>query len=105
MLTVYSSDHCPDCRECKKNFDAHNIQYTLVDINAGMRELKAFLKLRDDLPAFDEIKSRGGVGIPALVREDGSVFFDWEGYLTEQGLPIVYKEERPVFCSLDGKNC
>lgn len=105
MLTVYSSDLCPDCRECKKNFDAHNIPYTLVDINESMRTLKEFLKLRDTRAEFDEVKARGSVGIPALVDDDGGVCFDWEQYLTERGLPIVYKEERPAFCSIDGKNC
>ena len=104
MLKIYSSMHCPDCRECKENFDANGIEYTIVDINENMKNLKEFLKLRDGLPAFAEVKAMGAVGIPALVREDGSVFFDWEGYLGELGLPIVYKEER-AFCSIDGRNC
>ena len=34
--------------------------------------LKQFLKLRDHLPVFDEIKAEGRVGIPALVPEDGT---------------------------------
>ena len=106
MLTVYSSPLCPDCRECKANFDAHGIEYRLVDINENMPNLKAFLKLRDSSPVFDPCREGGFVGIPAIVREDGSVTLDWESILSERGLPIVYREEREKqFCSIDGKGC
>ncbi len=104
MLTIYGSPMCPDCRECKENFDAHGIEYTMVDINASLRNLKDFLALRDSLSVFDEIKAAGGIGIPALVKEDGTVTLDWENYLTGRGLSIVYKENGPA-CSLDGKGC
>ena len=104
MLTIYGSPMCPDCRECKENFDAHGIEYTMVDINASLRNLKDFLALRDSLPVFDDIKAAGGIGIPALVKEDGTVTVDWENYLTGRGLLIVYKENGPA-CSLDGKGC
>ena len=106
MLTVYSSPLCPDCRECKANFDAHGIEYRLVDINENMPNLKAFLKLRDSSPVFDPCREGGFVGIPAIVREDGSVTLDWESILQERDLPVVYREEREKqFCSIDGKGC
>lgn len=104
MLKIYGSPMCPDCRECKENFDANGIEYTMIDINESLRNLKEFLALRDSLPVFDHCKEVGDIGLPVLVREDGTVFLDWEGYLTENGLPIVYKERGPV-CSLDGKGC
>jgi glutaredoxin-related protein len=43
-----------------------------------MANLKAFLRLRDTNPAFDEIKRNGFVGIPAIVMEDGEIELDWE---------------------------
>ena len=104
MLKVYGSPMCPDCRECKVNFDANGIKYEMVDINESLRNLKDFLALRDSLSAFDEIKEQGGIGIPALVSEDGAVTLDWEGYLKEQDIPIVYMETGAA-CSLDGKGC
>ena len=103
MLTVYGSPMCPDCRECKTNFDANKVEYEFIDINESLGNLSAFLKLRDSLPVFDHCKEINDIGIPALVREDGSVFLDWEGYLKEQGLPVVYKEG--AACSIDGKGC
>lgn len=104
MLTVYGSPLCPDCRECEANFKAHGIDYIAVDINESMKNLKEFLKLRDSLPVFDKCRELGSIGIPALMREDGTVTLDWEGYLSEMGLAVVFKDERP-FCSIDGKNC
>ena len=104
MLKVYGSPMCPDCRECKVNFDANGIEYEEIDINESLRNLKEFLSLRDSLPVFDQIKAQGGIGIPAIVSEDGTVTLDWEGYLKERDIPIVYKENGAA-CSLDGKGC
>lgn len=104
MITVYTSPLCPDCRECRVNFEAHGIEYEAVDITESMKNLKAFLKLRDTLPAFDGCREKGSVGIPAIFGEDGSVTLDWEGYLGERGLPVVYKENAPA-CSIDGSGC
>ena len=104
MLKIYGSPMCPDCRECKENFDANGIEYTMIDINESLRNLKEFLTLRDSLPVFDHCKEIGDIGLPALVKGDGTVFLDWERYLIENDLPIVYKENGPV-CSLDGKGC
>ena len=104
MLSIYGSPLCPDCRECKENLDAHGVEYEYVDITQSMRNLKAFLKLRDSLPVFEPAKEHGAVGIPAIVREDGSVTLDWEGWMQGQGLPIVYRENGPA-CSIDGSGC
>lgn len=104
MLTVYSSMLCPDCRECKANFDANGVEYETVDITGSMKALKAFLKLRDGSPVFGECRAKGSVGIPAIVLEDGRVTLDWEGVLSEKGLPVVYREEAPA-CLVGGKGC
>ena len=104
MFRIYGSPLCPDCRECKANFDANKVAYEYVDINESIANLKAFLKLRDTLSVFDHSKEVGDIGIPAIVCDDGSVFLDWEGYLYVQGLPIVYKESGKA-CSIDGKGC
>lgn len=104
MIKIYGSPLCPDCRECKVNFNRHGIAYEEVNITAGMKNLKAFLKLRDTLSAFDSCRQNGSVGIPTIQREDGSVTLDWEGFLAERNLPVVYREERPA-CRIDGTGC
>ena len=104
MLKIYGNPMCPDYRECKENFDANGVKYTMIDINESLRNLKEFLALRDSLSVFDHCKEIGDIGLPALVKEDGTVILDWERYLSDNGLPIVYKESGPA-CTLDGKGC
>lgn len=104
MLKVYGTKTCPDCRECKINFDQNGVAYESVDLNASLANLKEFLRLRDSLPVFDPCKEQGSIGIPAILREDGTVTLDWEAFLIEQGLPIVYKEEGQA-CSIDSTGC
>ncbi len=104
MFKVYGSPMCPDCRECKANFDDNNIEYEDLDITANLKNLKEFLILRDSNPVFDRLKKIHDIGIPAIVAENGTVFTDWEGYLKEKGLPITYREQGQA-CSIDGKGC
>ena len=103
MLKIYGSRMCPDCVQCKKNFDLNGIEYEFIDINDRLHDLADFLALRDSLPVFDHCKEIHDIGLPALIKEDGEVFLNWEGYLKERGLPVI--EEEVVACSLDRKGC
>lgn len=89
-MKVYGSDLCPDCFEATENFDFNGLEYEFINITDSMRTLKEFLKLRDTREEFAEAKAAGLVGIPAIVREDGSITLDWEGYLEEEGFPVVF---------------
>ena len=93
MPKVYESPLCPDCRECRANFEANGLDCEYIDITASMKNLKKFLALRDELALFAPAKAAGAVGIPAIFTDDGKATIDWEGFLAERGLPIVYKEE------------
>jgi glutaredoxin-related protein len=104
MVKVYGSEMCPDCRACQASFDAAGIAYQFIDINASLRDLKAFLALRDHLPVFDHLKAIGDIGIPAVVLDDGTVLTDWEGWLKGQGKEVL-SEASGEACSLDGKHC
>ncbi|MCR4633283.1 MAG: glutaredoxin [Erysipelotrichaceae bacterium] len=104
MIKVYSSNMCPDCRDFKKNLDRFMIGYELIDINGSLKALKEFLKLRDEDPAFSPARKGGQIGIPALVKEDGSLTLDWAEYLREHGFEPFYEETGPT-CSLDSKSC
>jgi glutaredoxin-related protein len=50
-----------------------NDRFELVDIGAHVKNLKEFLRLRDNNPLFDEAKREGYAGIPCFLLEDGSV--------------------------------
>lgn len=77
MLTVYGIQSCGTCREMRAAFDKAGVPYVYKNFSENIQNLKDFLKLRDSLPLFDEVKARGGVGTPCLVSDDGKV--TWTG--------------------------
>ena len=77
MVKIYGSMLCPDCVECRKDLDQAGIDYIFCDFQEDLRNLKAFLTLRDGNPLFDPVRQQGNIGIPCLVKEDGSLSLDW----------------------------
>ena len=88
MIKIYGMETCPDCTYVEEQVKGNN-QY-----------LRAFLRLRDHNPAFNEAKSVGAVGIPCFVLEDGTVTLNPE----DAGL-----RSRPInegaTCNIDGSGC
>ncbi len=80
MLKIYGSDFCPDCIRCKEELDGAGVAYEYLSITDDLRNLKAFLQLRDQ-KAFDEVKERGQIGIPCILDEAETISFQWEQYL------------------------
>ena len=107
MVKIYGSDLCPDCVACKEAFDANGISYNFVNITAGMKNLKEFLKLRDSQAVFDDARQNGYVGIPALLSEDGALILDWEAYLKEKGISpsASASPQTGTACRIDGTGC
>lgn len=99
MIKIYGMETCPDCTYVEQQVK-DNDMYEVIDIGRHVRDLKAFLSLRDLDPAFDEAKSVGAVGIPCFVLEDGTVTLNPE----DAGL-----RPRPVdegaACNIDGSGC
>ena len=105
MIKLFGSPMCPDCRDCKTNFDKFGIKYEYVDINENLRNLKEFLHYRDNYKEiFNRLIAIGDIGIPCLV--DGrNVFTDWETYLKNLGYTDLEYEQNVQACSIDGKGC
>ena len=103
MFKIYGSKMCPDCINCKANFDYYQIKYEFLDINKDLKTLRDFLILRDTLDVFTRLKKIHDIGLPAIVDEDGSVFTDWEGYLESQNKKVINVTN--TTCSLDHKGC
>ncbi len=94
-------DTCPDCTYIKGQI-AGNDQYEIIDIGQHVKNLKAFLKLRDHHPAFDEARKSGAAGIPCFVLEDGTVTLVPE----DAGLhsrPKLFTDG--AACRIDGSGC
>lgn len=81
MLTIYGAMQCPDCVACRADLDRAGISYEYKDICEDLRNLKEFLKLRDSMPEFQRVKEEGKIGIPCILRENGSIALDWEEFL------------------------
>ena len=81
MLKIYGSMLCPDCVECREDLDKAGVEYEYLDFSENLRNLKEFLKIRDDFALFDEVRERGSIGIPCIVEEAGTVCLDWEKYM------------------------
>lgn len=93
-MKVYGSEICIDCRDFKAIMAERGFEVDYVDITENTANLRAFLQLRDHESAFDEIKARGGIGIPAFVGENGEVTLDLNtalGWIGQE--PVVI--ERP----------
>lgn len=80
MLKIYGSPLCPDCVKCKAELEAAGVEFLDLDITSKLLFLKQFLKLREG-EAFDTIREKGQIGIPCILREDGTVAFDWKEFL------------------------
>lgn len=90
---------CPDCEYVERQI-AGSDRFEIIDIGSNVKNLKAFLRLRDSNPAFAGPKKYGVVGIPCFEREDGSLTLNPE----DVGL-----KSRPITeggaCNLDGSGC
>ena len=69
---MYVMKTCPYCAHVMKQV-VGNPHFKVIDIGEDVHDMKEFLKLRDNNPAFDEEKATGDVCIPCYVSEDGSV--------------------------------
>ena len=77
MLKIYGSRLCPDCVRCIEDLTAAGVEFEYHDFSEDLRSLKVFLSLRDTESVFEEVRAAGKIGIPCIVREDGSVTLEW----------------------------
>jgi glutaredoxin-related protein len=54
----------------KEVLSQNNVKYAYEDISAGMRQLKDFLKIRDNNEGHRAMRELGKVGLPTLVVDD-----------------------------------
>ena len=78
MVKIYGSMLCKDCVQCREDLDRAGVSYEYLDFSQDLRNLKEFLAIRDGNAMFDPVREAGGIGIPCIVRVDGSITLDWE---------------------------
>ena len=97
MIKIYGMPSCPYCAYIEKQIEG-NTEFVYIDIGKSVRDLHAFLELRDHLDVFKPYIEEGDVGIPCFVKEDGSVTIE----PSEVGLHSL---SETFSCRLDGKGC
>lgn len=78
MLIVYGTMLCGDCVNAEKLFRENGVEFEFRDITKELPYMKEFLKIRDTNPLYDEVKKAGKIGIPTILKEDGSIELDAE---------------------------
>ena len=98
MIKIYGMSTCIDCTNLNYLVKNNN-KYEVIDIGLHVKDLKAFLNLRDNHAVFDQAKKIGSIGIPCFVLEDGTVTLNPE----EAGLTIPPTKKST--CNIDGSGC
>ena len=81
MLKIYGSMLCKDCIQCVEELKNAKVDFEFCDFADSLLYLKEFLKIRDESPLFDAVREKGSIGIPTILREDGTVTLDWDEFL------------------------
>lgn len=67
---LFVSDLCPDCAgilgEIENGTEKYK-DYDVVNITSSMASLKLFLKYRDTLPGYEEVREKHKAGVPSVV--------------------------------------
>ena len=71
MIKIYGMDTCPDCVYVEEQVKGDD-RYQVIDIGRHVKDLKAFLRLRDHQPVFDAAKQADDIVL--LIETD----MDWE---------------------------
>ena len=105
MTRIFVMESCPDCIQAKQLYGA-NPDYKIIDIGKQASDLKEFLALRDNHPAFAKVRERGTIGIPCFVKDDGDVVISLKHYLASSDITTSETEySSGAACNLDGTGC
>ena len=76
MIKIYGMPTCPYCDYVHEQIKGRDSEFEYINIGENIRNMSAFMRLRDTNPVFDRLKAIGDVGIPAFLFEDGRVSVD-----------------------------
>lgn len=75
---LFVSNLCPDCAGILSEIEDGSGKYKyydLVNITSSMASLKLFLKYRDTLDGYKEVREQHRVGVPSVVIGENEVEF------------------------------
>ena len=97
-------ESCPDCSQIKQQYK-DNSGYELIDIGQHVKNLKEFLALRDNHPAFEKVRKKGAIGIPCFIKEDGSIVISHQYHEDSPAQQEADEFPSGAACNLDGSGC
>ncbi len=80
-ITVIGSHLCPDTLYALNRLSEAKAEIDFKNLSASLSDLKAYLSLRQEDPAYADIRESGGIGIPCFILEDGPVTRDLDAVL------------------------
>lgn len=98
MTKIYVMETCPDCTRVIEVAQG-DPNFEIIDIGKHIRNLKEFLRIRDNRAEFETARKMGYAGVPSFLLEDGSITFDAE----KAGLRL--EDYSGAACSIDGHGC
>lgn len=78
MEKLYGTKLCQDCVDVIEYLDKIGYKYEFVDITENINKMKEFIKIRDKREEYNIVKVEGYIGIPTLIKEDGTLLFENE---------------------------
>ena len=60
----------------KEVLSQNNVRFVYIDVTSSIGYLRQFLKVRDNDPAFEEIRKESRVGLPTLFVDDTPYLVD-----------------------------
>ena len=81
MLKIYGTLRCPDCVEFKADLEKAGVEYVFREFDTDLKLLKEFLELPHAGTLFDPVRAESNIGIPCIVREDGTITLSWEEFM------------------------
>lgn len=81
MIKIYGSMLCKDCVQCREALDKAGVSYEYRDFGESLLNLKEFLSIRERDPLFNAVRQNGTIGIPCIVKEDGSITLNWNEFM------------------------
>ncbi len=77
-LIVYGTRNCQDTVEALETFARNGIDVDFRDIDKDTKTMKEFLALRDTKEIFAPVRECHKIGVPCVIKENGTMTLDWE---------------------------
>ena len=72
-VTVIGSHLCPNTLYALNRLSAAGAEIDFKSISASLPDLRAYIALRENDPAYAQVRGTAKLGIPCFVLEDGTV--------------------------------